>query len=186
MVISQLHPRPCFPISSRSDMHRIPKGAPYSASPDRCFSDFSLDAAFWLPTGGGFVCLCCTLPMSESLGIKCTAYIMPISKVSGLLQTSLVLRGKIPRLVRVWICTIHDFPAILSSPSKFLSRLQPSGSPWEKASTYSRHRTIGTAGFEPTSNNRHRLVLPLNHVPIKCHGGTRTHDQRLKRRHSTD
>ena len=28
-MISQLHPRPCFPISSRSDMRRIPKGVSY-------------------------------------------------------------------------------------------------------------------------------------------------------------
>ena len=29
MVINQLHLRPCLPISSCSDMHHIPKGAPY-------------------------------------------------------------------------------------------------------------------------------------------------------------
>ena len=38
-------------------------------------------------------------------------------------------------IMRVRICTSHDFSVVLDSPSMFFSRLQPSRSPWEKAST---------------------------------------------------
>ena len=65
-----------------------PKVRPTFVLPDRYVFGFLTRLAFWMPTGGGFVCFHRTLPMPESVGIERTAYAMSIDEDSGQLYPS--------------------------------------------------------------------------------------------------